>query len=174
MNEEAPHGRHEHDQHGDQAARRGQRIGHAEDASRDQAAQPDEHVVDRMRTRADQEVDMLRAVVDGMEAPQKRDLMGPAMAPVETDFADDEPYENTLPERPGRDRCLETVDDRAGSLKTSRFYSQSRIKPKVCADTDHRENDGMAVGRLEMIDEIYYLICFNIDGCLIVLFNFFN
>src|ERR1035441_9897071 len=59
---------------------------------------------------------MLRAVVDGMEAPQKGDFVRPAMAPIETNLADYQPGEDALPLRPGCDGSLHAVwDDRVGT-----------------------------------------------------------
>src|ERR1700690_30714 len=97
MDEKAPHGENQHEQRGPRAARGRKRGGYPEDVDRDQTAQPSEHVVDRMGARADQKVDMFGAMVDGMEAPQKGDFVGPAMPPVETDLADHQPGEHALP-----------------------------------------------------------------------------
>src|ERR1039457_6950656 len=61
---------------------------------------------------------MLRAVVDGMEAPQKGDFVRPAMAPIETNLADYQPGEDALPQRPGCDSSLHAVwDDRVGTQR---------------------------------------------------------
>src|ERR1035441_10998452 len=65
---------------------------------------------------------MLRAVVDGMEAPQKGDFVRPAMAPIETNLADYQPGEDALPQRPGCDSSLHAVwDDR--DRKSTRLNS---------------------------------------------------
>src|SRR5262249_15248168 len=52
---------------------------------------------------------MRGAVVDGMKAPEKRDLVRPAMTPVETDLADDQSREKALPQRPSSDESLHRV-----------------------------------------------------------------
>ena len=64
-------------------------MGQAQDVDRDQTAEPGENHVDRMGTRVHQPIDVFGAVVHGVEPPQERNLMGPAMAPIETHFADD-------------------------------------------------------------------------------------
>jgi hypothetical protein len=47
--------------------------------------------------RVDQKIHMLGAVVNGVEPPQERELMAPAMAPVEADLADDHGGDHSHP-----------------------------------------------------------------------------
>ncbi len=63
----------------------------------------------------DQEVDFLGAVMDGMEAPEERDLVAPAMAPVIADLPRHEPGERTHPERQGTRSPPENRSERRGA-----------------------------------------------------------
>src|SRR5689334_2899598 len=64
-----------------------------------------------------------------MEAPQERDLVHPAVAPVEADFADDKSDDDAQPQRPGGDRCLNTPRHRlvgGGGDERQRHRQQQR------------------------------------------------
>lgn len=49
----------------------------------------------------DEEVEVLCGVMDGVEAPEERDFVGPAVAPVEADLSDDDGGDDAEPERLG-------------------------------------------------------------------------
>ena len=97
VDEEAPDRDDQHHHRCNQRALHALRRTKTENVDRDQAAEPDEHEVDGMGARTDQEVDVLRFVVDCVETPQEGDFMGPAMAPVEADLADDKGGHATQP-----------------------------------------------------------------------------
>ena len=63
----------------------------------------------RMGAGVDQEVDLLGTVMDGMEAPEERDLVAPAMAPVIADLPRHQPGERASPERQGRGRRMKAA-----------------------------------------------------------------
>src|SRR5215831_13504805 len=106
MDEEAPDGGNQYDEHGDKAPGWGQRACYSQNVGGNNTTQSDEDIVDRMSARTGQEIDVFGAVMDGVEAPQKRDLVRPPVAPIETNLADYQPHEDALPKRPSRDGGL--------------------------------------------------------------------
>src|ERR1700677_3703414 len=60
-----------------------------------------------MGARTDQEIELLRAVVYGVKAPQEGDFMRPAVAPVESEIANDEGGQPAQPKRPGGNRSMQ-------------------------------------------------------------------
>src|ERR1700737_2582775 len=72
-----------------------------------------------MGARIDQPIQLFRAVMDRMEAPQQRNLVRPAMSPVESDFAYDHRRRKTNPQRqrshllvkPGRHQKMDYPGD---------------------------------------------------------------
>jgi hypothetical protein len=81
VDEEAPDGSKEQDDHEDHARAAAQWCCQTQDIERHEAAEPREDHVDRVGSRVHQPVDMLRAVMDGVELPQQRHLVAPAVAP---------------------------------------------------------------------------------------------
>ena len=82
MHEEPPESADQREQNGHHVQPAARRLGQPEQIHRRQAAEPAEHAVDRMGAGIDQEIHLLGAVMDGMEAPQQRHLVHPAMRPV--------------------------------------------------------------------------------------------
>src|SRR5271166_6409994 len=109
MNKKPPHGDHQHEQSRHRAARRGERRCYSEDIDRDQAAEPDENIVDWMSPRADQEINLRRVVVDGMEPPEQGNFVGPSMAPIEADLTHCQSRQRARPDRQGGDRGVQAV-----------------------------------------------------------------
>ena len=60
-----------------------------------------------MSSSIDQPIHMLSAVVDGVEFPKKGDLVGPAMAPVETNLTDNEGSNQADGEGKSRDALVQ-------------------------------------------------------------------
>src|SRR4029077_17924866 len=83
VDEETPERHEQHKQGGDHRSLHALRRAESENVDRDQPAEPDEGVVYGMRAGADQEVDVLRVMVDRVETPEQGELMRPTMAPVE-------------------------------------------------------------------------------------------
>ena len=87
VDEKAPERHQQHQQGGDHRSLHALRRAESENVDRDQPAQADEGVVDRMGARADQKVDVLRVMVDRVKTPKQWELVRPAMAPVEAEVA---------------------------------------------------------------------------------------
>ena len=88
----------------------------------------------------DQEVDLLGAVMDGMEAPEERDLVAQAMTPVIADLPRHQPGERARPERQRSGRRKKAT--RNGAVHgpgqhadgTLRSNAGSRLLEKVVAE----------------------------------------
>src|ERR1700744_5530371 len=90
VDEKAPK-RHEQHQHGrDHCSLDALRRAEAENVDRDQPAYPNKSVINGVCACADQEVDVLRVMVDRMKPPKQRDLMRPTMTPIEAEIGHDE------------------------------------------------------------------------------------
>ena len=87
VNEEAPQRADEENERGNESWIRPHRRSKPGGVKQRQAAEAGEHHVDGVGPCVDQEVDMFGAVVDRVETPDERDLMAPAVAPVEADLA---------------------------------------------------------------------------------------
>jgi hypothetical protein len=61
---------------------------------------------------AHQEINVLGAAVDGVEAPEEGYFVGPAMAPIRADVTGNERGEDPKPVGPYRDRRSETTGNR--------------------------------------------------------------
>jgi hypothetical protein len=59
-----------------------------------------------------QEIDVLGAVVDGVEAPEQGNFVIPTMAPIEADFTDDDRGDDLKPSGPCRNRRSESAGNR--------------------------------------------------------------
>lgn len=97
VDEKAPQGHDQHDHSRHQSALDTLRGTQTEEVDWNQTKQADDRVVDGMGTRADQEINLLRAVVKRMEAPQERNFVHQTMAPVESEITDHERGQSTQP-----------------------------------------------------------------------------
>ena len=60
-----------------------------------------------------QEIDVLGAVVDGVEAPEEGNFVAPTMAPIDADLPDDKRGDDPKPGGPCRHRRSESAGNRA-------------------------------------------------------------
>ena len=74
-------------------------LGQTQGIHGNETAEADEDNVDGMGASIDQPVNLLGAVMDGVEAPEQRDLMRPAMPPIETKFTNHQGRSEAPPER---------------------------------------------------------------------------
>ena len=86
VDEKAPHVVKQHEQGRHQRALDALRGAETQKIDRDQTAEPDERVVDRMGAGADQKIDVVGSVVHLVKAPQERDFVRPAVTPVEAEI----------------------------------------------------------------------------------------
>jgi len=103
MDEEAPEGAAENDEQGDEAGGTSHGGGKAKDEEGDESTEASEDHVDRMGAGVDKEVDMLGGMMDGVEPPEKRELVAPTMAPVEAHFGNEGGEGDTASEWKSRD-----------------------------------------------------------------------
>ena len=90
MNVEAPDGADQEEEQRNSIQRVGDGVGQTQHVHRDEAADTGEDHIERMVAGVDQPIHGFSAVMDSMEAPKQGNLMGPAVAPVESKFTDDE------------------------------------------------------------------------------------
>ena len=109
--EEAPHGAGQNHQqrHRIQRLRGGLRQPHH--IERNESAKASENHVHRMRAGIDQPVHFFRAVVDGVETPQKRDFVRPAVPPIEADLTHHQRRPESHRQRQGRGARLQAPRD---------------------------------------------------------------
>jgi hypothetical protein len=75
-------------------------VAEAQRIERHKTAEPRENEVHRMGAGIHQPIDVRRAVMDGVESPQQRHLVTPAVAPVESDLGNHRGREEAKPHRP--------------------------------------------------------------------------
>ncbi len=100
----------------------------AQQINRRETREPREDHVERMRARIDQPVEMLGAVMDGMEAPEQRERVRGAVAPVRADVIDQQHQQQLEPERPRRERRVISARVRraAAPARASQRHGEDR------------------------------------------------
>ena len=88
----------------DQAVAEVERIGEPQSEDRRQHDHSRPHQVHGMHAGVDQKIELLRAVMDGVKAPEERDLVAQAMRPVIGGLAHHHRGAGLEPNRPGGDR----------------------------------------------------------------------
>ena len=92
-------------------------FGEAEEIDGDDAADADKSLVDGMEAAGGGPVEVLAGVVDGVEAPEKRHGVGPAVAPIGAEFEDKNRDQELRPTREREQALLERrVNEKAEGL----------------------------------------------------------
>ena len=90
MDEEAPDGPGDRDENRDQVETIGHGLGQTERVHGHEPAKADEDHIDGMGARIDEPVHLLRAVMNGVKTPEEGAFVGSAVAPVGSDFTNNQ------------------------------------------------------------------------------------
>jgi hypothetical protein len=127
MYKEAPDERTQKKNHnGKETCTSGDGSGETQYVERDQTAESGEDHIDGVGASTHQEIDVLGAVVDGVEAPEPGNFVGPTMPPIGTDVSDDERGDDPNPGGRCRNRRSESSGNRVVNEPSS--YGLTHVK----------------------------------------------